>query len=414
MRLSVILVMAGLLVIVGACRAPHDNAAKRIWAMRAWERTPATNDAGIENISALFCSYPAHVLGILCRQTARKIAVAGQEPAPAWKARDEGSVAYLGLARWGWSSGNFFGPDIAATRGGKGLPVKRGLLRHLNLLESEGERVMADFVWPLLLDDREIGVLVLRCAILAQEPNRLYASVFIVGDPSLALRKLTLDSYGGFPGAVPGGEQWLAGLTTNACAPTKTVVLPLDEYWAFTAHKVGFKVEIENRGAEGIFLRGELKELVYTGGWPGGSVILVPREAGCRALHFALSTFLEPQARRLAAFRAEAPALEQRLATFAWQPDYQAELARLDAVMAPRAADLGAEHPLTRDWRQRRDELVERINRAQAAGAGAAEDLACGQALQAARQFSEDSWPQAVKACIELAKRSADRISAPR
>lgn len=375
--------------------ARADLPEKFIWAVREWERIPFKNDparTGLEHLTATFYSFPARVLAVAYEQTVDP----AHGDAPVDQGYGDRFMRFIGVGRWGWSFETFFVPEVTAKDGSE--PVRVGVLRALNTLECEGNRIMADFVWPLLKGGQETGSLVLRCVVHADEPAWLYGRVFLVGGPELVLKQLQLGSFGGSAGAAPpGARQWLAGTTKDEVEPSPGA-LPLEEYWMLSAHKVGYDAYLERRGSAGIFLPEGLSALNYRG---NGSVSLVPRSDPGRVLCFALSDFAEDAPTWIARLRKEAPARRQRLATLDWQPNASVEVPRIEARGANLVDGLGEPHPLAREWSQRRTRLAERARAAQAAGLGSPEEQQLGQEIQSVRLWIEKGWPPAVTALIE-------------
>jgi len=372
-------------------------AAPAIWAVREWERLPFQGDperTGLDHLTCVFYSFPARVLALAYEQTVDP----AQDDAPVYKGYGDRFMRFLSLARWGWSFETFFYPEITLTGpDGRSSRLTPGVLRELNLLEAEGRRVMADFVWPLRSGSAEIGYLVLRSVIHAEEPTWLYARTFVAGDPGLALGNLTLGSFGGMAGTPPPGqEQWLANLDGDAPAPARGP-LPLDPNWFLAAHKLGWSAFADARGSASIVLPEQLQALNYRG---GGSITLVPLP-GTRALSFALSDFLGDASEQIARLRQEAPQRQSRLRALDWRPDLLAHLALLDREAEALACLADPAHPLRQRWQQVRTRAEEAIRQAAGREAGAAEELAAASCLQEARLLLHGLWPDVVSAYLE-------------
>lgn len=373
-----------------------SSAAEPIWAARDWQRKKVEKDPareGLERIQAVFHSYPDHVLAISCKQ----LVDPKNGDALVNKGYGDHQISFHSIGRWGWSFENFFGPEITITKAdGKTGPVRLGALTSLNILEGKGRRVMGDFRWPLLDDGSKVGSLILRCVTQSGQPTWLYGRAFIIGDPSLSFKRLTLSSFGGAAGTPPPGrQQMLAGLTAHGAAPSPGP-LSMDEYWMIAAHNRGWSTQMDNRGSCGVFLKDELNGIDYKG---GGSVSLLPALSSPRALRFAISDFKGDPDEWVPKLRGGAVSARRALEGMDWRPDAAKELAALDDVAAPMLKRLGGDAQIVKSWLERRKLLCELAEAAAAANPGSMDDLALGEALQQARLFLEDdaTWNKAIE-----------------
>ena len=352
-----------------------------LWAKREWERIPSTTREGMDTVTAVLSAFPPREVGLAVIQDV--------DPAQNDRLIGAANLRYNGHARWGWSS---VAPDVALGAATPAQKVTQGPLRELNVLESQGERVMADFVWSLLVGEEVRGSFVLRCVFYADEPSWVYVCAFVAGDPNLWISGLRLHSWGGFVRLDPGAEQWTAGLTTHGVAPARGP-LPLDEYWFFAAHQAHTEAWLLTRGSAGVFLPDQLEQLEYQG---GGSLRLVP-VAGSRAVCWTMRDFNEPTEPWLAVARADAPRRQQRLAEMVWRPDMARELQLLDDHARPLLEGLAEQSPTVVAWQKERATVEQAAQAAQGTDPGSPEELAWGTTVQAARLALESLWATAAE-----------------
>lgn len=360
-----------------------------LWANREWERIPDPARPGMDQITALLDAFPPRQLGLSVIQSV--------DPAQGDKLNGQSVMKFSSLARWGWNDyGNFHSPAVTLN----GQPVTLGALRALNVLESQGDRIMGDFLWDLLAGDQVCGRLVLRCVIRDGEPTWLYARTFVVGPPGLALTSVTLSSFGGFVSLAPGAEQWVAGATAHGPAPAPGP-LSLEEYWFFATHQVRGGEDISRRGSSGVFLPEELKTLEFSG--RGTLRLVLPQ--GARSVGYAVSDLRGDPDAWIAAARADGAARRQRLAEMPWRPDMERELRLLDQEAQPLVAGLETASPVRQAWQEQRDAVAAALQTAAAADLGTEDELAFGLALQHARGVLQNLWKEAV---AEFAKAGGD------
>ena len=357
-----------------------------IWANRVWEPVPSTvgGHAGMDTVTAPSFALPTRQGGLAVIQ--------GVDPAHGVRLVGASMVKFHSLARWGWNAyGNLHNAEVVLT-GDPPAKAMLGALRELNVLESQGDRVMADFVWPLLVEEHPRGLLVMRCVFRAEEPSWLYARTFVAGDPRLTIRSLSLSSFGGSTSLAPGAQQGVFGLSEGGPAPARGP-LALDQYWFFAAHQLNAAAAIGSRGSAGIFLPSQLQELSYLG---GGSLRLTPTP-GAREVSWAISDFHESPEAWIAAARAASAERQKRLAEMAWRPDMARELQLLDADAKPFLRSLEAQSPTRTAWQKERAAVEEAIRAAEGTAVGSEEELVYGAVVQQARLQLKSLWPEAVK-----------------
>ncbi len=356
------------------------------------------NRKGLALVSAVFYSYPSRQLAVLSEEMVDP----GNANALSDKSRPR--LRFLSSARWGWSPDHFFSPTfvLREPETQKEQKVSQGALEAFYLAESEGDRVMADFVWPLLVDGRKHGSLVLRCVIWADEPLCLYARAMLNGDAELEFQQLYLASWAGGTG-LPGNQIWISGATRTSPAPPKGTALPLDEYWFYAIY--GDKLINGERGAVGVFAPETLTEIKYPGGW-AGAVALMPNKQHAKAMVFALEDMGGKPGQHMddlvAKSRSAAAARRQRLTTMNWRPDWAAQIRMVESELNTLTEMLGAEDGIEKS-------LVAEINQLKTEVAavspgitmGAPAEVAIGLALQRLGKTVCEAWGQAADGMME-------------
>lgn len=356
------------------------------------------NLAGLDSVSALFYSYPARQLAIWSEEVvdpAKDNVLSGKSPT---------KLRFWSSARWGWSPENFFNPTIVWSNSEslKEQKVVEGALTGLYVMEAGGKRVMADFVWPLLVKDKEVGSLVLRCVLFADEPKCLYARAFLIGDPHLAFQNILLCSWCGYVGNVPGSEIWIGGATKDVPAPARHSQLPLDEYWVYFVRKKNLPV-FKNHGSTGVFVPETLNELKYHGAW-GGSVTLWPAKGHERAMVFALEDFGgstgDDAETLIMKLRKGAASRRQRLAKMDWRPDLTEQIGNINDEIEIIAETLGSDNPLSVGLNSRHKDFSSLLSAGQTSAPGSGNEIKIAKALQALKENIDSSWTQATKDLI--------------
>ncbi len=351
------------------------------------------NRKGLALVSALFYTYPSRQLAVWSEE----LVVPGNGNGNANTLSDKGRarLRFTSSARWGWSPDHFFSPTIVLreTETQKEQTATQGALEAFYLVESEGDRVMADFVWPLLVEGRKQGNLVLRCAIWADEPLCLYARAMLTGDAGLEFKQLYLASWAGGTG-FPGNRIWISSAARTAPAPPKGTALPLDEYWLYAIY--GDKLMNGERGAVGVFAPETLDEIKYPGGW-AGAVALVPNKQNARNMIFALEDMGGKPGQHMddlvAMSRAAAVARRHRLTSMSWKPDWATQIRMVEAELEELTEILGDEAGIV----QRLAEEIHHLKTTVAAvtprtAAGAATEIAAGLALQRLGETLAEAW----------------------
>ena len=367
------------------------------------------NFAGLNSVSTLFYAYPSRELAIWSKE------LLDPEKNNALSSKDSARLRFCSSARWGWSPDNFFDPAISSGNPQmlEDQPAVRGALKGLNIVEDGGDRVMADFVWPLIVKDKEVGSLVVRCVLRADEPKCLYARAFLLGEPHLAFKEIKLCSWSGHPSSFPGSEIWIGSAKGDVKAPARGSKLPLDEYWFYVTHKKNFPV-YENRGASAVFVPETLDELRYTGDW-GGGIALVPRKGCEKAMVFALEDFggeAGGEAETLIAkLRKGAEAKRQHLAQMDWNRNpasWTEQLKRVDDRIQILVDTLGADHPLAAQFKSEINELRKMGPISSVQTDGLACEMESARRLLVLKDDIEAAWIPATKDLIANIGKMAD------
>lgn len=419
-----------LLLVMTVCRfflppAEAGGAEAPIWAGREWERIryeAAGAREGLDHITAAFYGMPEKRVGLVYEQTVDP----ARDDAPLVRQHGDSFFRYQGAARWGWKFNSFHRAMVRFLTGeGEGRTVypgvlpshgltdrqKRavwhrsgGLLDSLNVLESEGERIVADFVWPLWHGGERRGWLVLRCVIHADEPGWLYGRTFVAGAPELRLDEVYLRSFGGAAGhRPPGARQWIAGISGDRPAPDTWAPLEKEEYWFVAAYKRGWPPRNE-RGSTGVFLPEQIHKMQH--GRSGGVRLFLPD--GAREVSFAIADFrgqrdAPVQVERL---REEALRRQRRLREVDWRPDLAREFDRLRREASRLEAAVPADEEPLKSWLRRHNRL-----RAQYESAGDAKEaqVECGRDLQELRSSLNELWEAGVERLVSEQSKRTER-----
>ena len=392
-------------------RDPKTPESKEVPAgtIAPWESWPFiretadANLAGLNSVSNLFYAYPSRQLALWSKELIDPVknnALSDKNPA---------RMMFRSSARWGWSPDNYFNPVIMFDNSEtlEEYAAVKGALKGLYVVEDGGERGMADLVWPLLVKDKELGSLVLRCVLRADEPQCLYARAFLIGDPYLVFKEIKLCSWSGHPSSFPGSEIWIGGAIVDIQAPAPGSKLPLDEYWFFVTHKKKFPgIESRGAGASGVIAPEMIEQLRYTadGAGGGGGISMIPRKGYERGIVFAIEDFGGDAGGDaeilIAKLRREAAGRKQRLAKMNWHPNWKEQVNRIDSEIKIITEALGADNQISMNLKEKRKDFETAVAATQNSLAGSTEEIRCAKALQVLGEILDVSWVQAEKDLI--------------
>ncbi|NOY80889.1 MAG: hypothetical protein GXP31_07765 [Kiritimatiellaeota bacterium] len=274
------------------------------YLFREWHTTGIQN--GTEPLERTFAGisfYPTRELGIFYTQTFDP-----REKRPVYRHYGDRFFSFRSIARWGWDFQNFLRITLRRDRGNIVLR-DRFLLREILVMEPEGRRTVADFVFQL---DGPSEWLVFRCIHYADRPTWLWGEVFLNSE-RYRLVSVGLASFGGFAGrGYPNRRRWIAGLETGFDIEKTNFPLPLADWPVLFLHH---KNALGDRGSIAVIEPDALDSMKTL--YRGMGVLLTPKR-NVKRVRFGLSDTRKPDDIAIAEMRRNWPELRRFFRNVRW------------------------------------------------------------------------------------------------
>jgi hypothetical protein len=284
---------------------------------------------------------------------------------------------------WNWDLQYFLEVTVARPDE-KPFIANRALLQEGIFILQQGQRGVADMVWPLPTSATrpQPGRLAVRFVKLPDEPAWLYLRVSLEGEPDTKITQVQLSSYPTVTSGPPERQRWAATLTRTMQMGQPVPLDPAAE-WAVVMHN---RYAHEDGGSLLVMDPDQVETADIGGTYP---VSVRMNTKPLSAATFALGYFWDtPYAKAIAAFVPEAPERLQRLRALDWTvpvdlPRWQQEQADVAEVLALAGSEAG-DH--AEQWQQLQTDMKAVIAALRQPNADSA---ACRQFVLLTRQAAE-------------------------
>ena len=214
---------------------------------------------------------------------------------------------------WNWDSEYFLDVQVARPNEPP-FAANRALLQEGTYVLGQGDRGVAELVWPLPPGPAQPGKLAVRIVKPAGEAEWFYLEARLEGEPDAQITQVRVGAYPFVTTGPPERQRWVSTLTSAHRMIDAQVPLTPATEWGLVLHN---KLAQEEGGCLFVFDPAEV-QAARAGGTYCVSVAM-DAQPGARAAHLAFGYFWDSgYAKAVAQCRADAPRVLERLRGLDW------------------------------------------------------------------------------------------------